>query len=113
MLNFEKRRKIAREFLEKNFGQYGGALAETIDGKPVIIKAPFELWKHYDEKFKETQAIRVIHAPYASGSKMPVIVVGETYEEVAEIGKKVVDEERWATGSPEFEQYKKYWVMYD
>ena len=114
MLSEYKRKKIAREFLEEFFGKYGGALAETIDGKPVVIKVPFELHQHYGSiKDDIVRAFKVVNPPYVSSTGRCVITVGESYDEVEEIGKLIVDEEHWKAGCPEFEKYKGYWVMYD
>ena len=112
----EQRRRIAREYLEKNFGKYGVRFYFFNDVTLPISKPPFELWKCYESMEPgswESRAFRVIDAPYITNSNKPVIIVSDNQEELFEIAKIVISEERWETGSPEFDRFKNYYVMFD
>lgn len=126
-MNEEKRRKIAREFLEKNFGKRKQvpqevvcALAETMNAETIVkvlnyLNHDFELWKNYKSMKSEgeARAFDVLYPPYISGNKNPVIVVGESYEEIDEIAKLIIPEDRLKLGLPEYEKYKGYYIMFD
>ena len=113
----ESRRKIARLFLEENFGKYGNKLTKTIEGKPVIVKQPFELWRDWDSmlpKSFEARAFEVIYAPYVSGLKNKrMITVSDNDQELREIVNQCFDKERVKAGCVEYETYKQYKVAYD
>jgi len=112
----EQRRRIAREYLEENFGKWGMRFYTFNDTTIPVCKLPFELWKCYESMEPgswESRAFRVIDAPYASNSTKPVIIVSDNKEELFEIAKTVISEERMEMGSPEFDKFKNYYVMFD
>ena len=128
MLTEERRRRIARLFLEENFGKRktipkkvweecrNTMDLETFQKLADVLSHDFELWRNWDSMKPGQHVARafdVFYPPYISGSKKPIIAVGETYEEVKEIAKMVVPEERMKYGLPEFEEYKGYYIMYD
>lgn len=127
-MNEEKRRRIARQFLEENFGKKKHIPQEEVTkiAKTMGVEAAakilaylsheFELWKNYESiksDESEARAFDVFYPPYVSGNKNPVIAVGETYEEVKEIAKLIIPEDRLKLGLPEYEEYKGYYIMYD
>lgn len=114
----ESRRRIARQFLEKEFGKYGNKLVKTIDGKLVIVKEPFELWRDIDSVegggWGEARAFQVIYAPYVSGlTNKRVIAVSDNVQELHEIVNQCFDQERVKAGCVEYETYKQYKIAYD
>lgn len=128
MLTEEKRRKIARQFLEENFGKRTPISQElmkewlklkdvnTIVTLITMNSHNFELWRNYESiKPNENQAraFDIFYSPYKSENENPVIAVGESYEEVKEIAKLIIPEDRLKQESPNYEEYKGYYIMYD
>ena len=111
MLSEDKRRRIAREFLEKKFGKRGNHIV-TVDGKTYVIPKThtFELWKCYEAV---GQAFYVLFEPYVTSSDNPVIAVSDSKKELMEITKRIVSENRVKDGSPKFEKFGKFYIMYD
>ena len=103
MLSSSKRKSIAKSFIYENFGGL----------------CP-ELWKNYkcsDEK-GYAKSWCPIPCPWVHSSKgdTAIIGVGETLDEVKEIAKAELPEERLDFIEYEQTEYvdgKKYWVMYD
>lgn len=108
----EKRKRIARKFLEENFGKFKNIYLRN----GAILQMPFELWRNWwsmeNGKF-EARAFSVINPPYVTGSTKPCIAVSDSKDELREIMNKIVPEERLKTGCPELEEYKGYYIMYD
>lgn len=98
MLTEAQRRRIARKFLNEYFA----------DGRS------FELWRTYNSQVNgEARAFTPYPTMFVSGSKTPYIGVAETQDEAWEIMNKETPEERVKNGLPEFEEYGKYWVVFD
>ena len=106
----EKRRKIAREFLENEFGK------RMVVPQINFVGEPFQLWRDWDSMkpgTNEARAFEVIYAPYISGAKKRMITVSDSEEERREIVKKCFDQERIKVGCVEYETYKGYKIAYD
>ena len=109
MLSENKRRTIARKYLEKNFGK-------QMNVPGVFAGKPFELWRDYDSMLpgtNEARAFEVIYAPYVSGSHKRVIAVSDSIEEMKEIVKASFGKESVAAGCPEYDTYEGYKVVFD
>lgn len=99
MLSERRRREIAREFIRGKFTKGDNN---------------FELWRNYESmKGKMARAFAPIPNVFISGSAKPFIAVAETAQEAFEIAEKETPVLRYKAGTPEFEQYGKYWVVYD
>lgn len=115
MMNEEQRRRIARKFLEKNFGKRGYTYLKEFNIK-IPLHDNFELWKAWESVApgdNQARAFEVIFAPYISSSKQRFIVVSDSKEELDEIVNMVFDEERRKEGFLEYDTYDKYYVVYD
>jgi hypothetical protein len=113
----ESRRRIARMFLEENFGK-NGSLAVNAYGLYISIPKPFELYRSWDSMKKgahdnEARAFEVMYAPYVSSAEHRMIAVSDSEDELKEIISQCFDKERIRLGLIEFEEYKGYKVAYD
>jgi len=106
MLNKETRRRIARKFIEKNFGKY--PLMVTRNFSCPDYSRPFELWAEPDEV-----SFQVIHAPYVHGPHKTVIAVSDNEKELHESVKKNFDKNNIAAGCVEYENFENYFIAYD
>lgn len=98
MLKEAKRREIARKFINEFFAE----------GRS------FELWRTYNSQIDgQARAFSPWPTMFVSGSKTPYIAVAETEDEAWEIMEKETPEDRIKNGLPEFEEYGKYWIVYD
>lgn len=131
MLTEEKRRAIARKFLEENFGKRSSnevpkmiirELAKLENAEKAIemvAKAffhDFELWRSYDsmdEGTNEAKAFEVFYAPYISTSDKQFIAVSDSRKELNEIVERVFPEDRRKYGFIEYDRYGKYYIAYD
>lgn len=130
MLNEEKRRRIARKFLEENFGKRScnaipkqiitelSKLENSEKAIEVIAKMflhDFELWRSWDslDALNEARAFQVLYAPYVTTSDKQFIAVSDTKKELDEIVEKVFPEERREYGFIEYERYGNYYIAYD
>ena len=133
MLSENQRRRIARKFLEENFGKKWKALPdETLDecrkllipkigverfnGLLGLYNHNFELWPAWIGRKPgddEQRAFQVLYPPYLSDAKHQYIVVSDSKEELNEIVPLVFDEERRKLGLLEHETYGKYYIVYD
>lgn len=100
MINAIKRKDIAKKFLCATFGF-----------------TP-ELWKNYDSNDEngKPRSWCPIPCPFISPNEEPFIGVGETFEEIKEIAKKELPEERLSmVDYAEFVYVdgKTYWVAID
>ncbi len=101
MMNNQKRKAIARAFMNEFFGGCG------------------ELWRNYNalDETHKPKSWCPIPCPWVHTNREdPIIGVGETFEEVKSIVEAELPESRW--GMVEYEEYtytdsKKYWVVYD
>lgn len=119
-MNEDSRRRIARKFLEENFGKYGLSQYNiTIGGKTFIsMSRPFELYRTWDSMRdgdfdNDARAFEVIYAPYVSEAEHKMIAVSDSQDELNEIVNKCFDKERVKLGLIEFEDYKGYKIAYD
>ena len=106
MLNKETRRRIARQFIEKNFGKYPIMVTRNFVGYD--LAHPVELWAEADEI-----SFQVIHAPYVHGPHKTVIAVSESMEELNESINRNFDKDRIKNGFIEYEKFKDYYIAYD
>ena len=106
MLTVEKRRRIARKFIEKNFGKYPVLITRYSYEKD--INNPFELWVEPDEV-----SFQVIHAPYVHRAGKAFIAVSDSKEELDESINRNFDKERVAAGCVEYEKEGEYFIAYD
>lgn len=108
----ESRRRIARMFLEENFGK-----KMVIDTEGFYFEGkPFELWRDYDSAKDgeyEVRAFQVLFAPYLSSAKKRMIAVSDNEKELHEIVRKSFEENSIKCGLVEYEEYKGYKVAYD
>ena len=131
MLREERRRTIARKFLEENFGKRASnevpeiiirELAKLENSEKVIemiaktFSHDFELWRSLDsmdEGTNEAKAFEVIYAPYISTSDNQFIAVSDSRKELNEIVERVFPEDRRKYGFIEYDRYGKYYIAYD
>lgn len=106
MLSKETRRRIARQYLEKNFGKY--AFKVTRLGVEPDLSRPFELWAENDGI-----SFEVVHAPYASGNHKRVIAVSDSKEELNNSVLTNFHRESVMAGCVEYEKFKDYYIAYD
>lgn len=106
MLTKEKRRRIARKFIEKNFGKY--AFKVTGLGVEPDMNHPFELWAENDGI-----SFEVIHAPYVSGNHKRVIAVSDSKEELDNSVLTNFHKESVMEGCVEYEKFGDYFIAYD
>ena len=111
----DKRRIIARKFLEESFGKYGRVIIG--EGKNMTIAPkPFELYRDYDSMTpgtNEARAFEVAYPPYVSSSKKRIIAVSDSNEERNEIVEACFDKDSIKYGCVEYETYKGYKIAYD
>lgn len=106
MLNKETRRRIARQYIEKNFGKY--AFKVTRNGVEPDLNRPFELWAENDGI-----SFEVIHAPYVSGNHKRAIAVSDSKEELNKSVLENFHKESVTTGCVEYDKFKDYYIAYD
>lgn len=106
MLTKEKRRRIARKFIEKNFGKYPLKVERNFVSPDYT--RPFELWAEADGV-----SFQVIHAPYVHGPHKTFIAVSDNKEELHESVKSYFDKDSIATGCVEYEKEGEYFIAYD
>ena len=115
MMNEEQRRRIARKFLEKNFGKRGYTYLKEFNIR-IPLHDNFELWKAWESATpgdNQARAFEVIFAPYISTSKQKFIAVSDSKEELNEIVHQVFDKERIRLGLLEYDKQDGYYVVYD
>lgn len=113
----ESRRRIARMFLEENFGKNGNLVVNAY-GLSFSIPKPFELYRSWESMKKdahdnEARAFEVMYAPYISSAEHRMIAVSDSKDELNEIVNQCFDKERIKLGLIEFDEYKGYKVAYD
>ena len=89
----EKRRRIARSFLEESFGKRGIGIGD-FNGQYFPVMKFFELTRDYDSMLPgtwEARAFKVDNPPYSSEVLHSKIAVAETKEELDEIIKLCFD----------------------
>lgn len=109
-MNEDKRRRIAREFLETNFGKDGICDGIIINGQRTKARRYFELWRNYasiGSDGKEARAFDVYYPPYPNPINQPVIIVAENKEELDEVSSKL-----WGFKTREFKVYKNCFIAY-
>lgn len=108
----DKRRRIAREFLEENFGTYGVLNIEAC-GMKFNLPKPFELFRAWDSmkvgvRENEARAFEVMYSPYHSNAKKRVIAVSDDEEELMEVVNQCFEK-----NDVKYADYKGHKVAYD
>lgn len=109
MLSENKRRTIARKYLEEKFGNQ-----MAVPG--MFVGRPFELWRDYSSMLpgkNEARAFEVFYPPYISNGRKSVIAVSDSKEEMREIVRASFDQESVKAGCPEYDTYQGYRIVFD